>query len=41
MPMTTVFQSLAKAAGAAASAAASEAPSTQDFKNFEPICPLP
>src|SRR5271166_7054992 len=40
MPMTTVFQSLANAAGASASAAASDAPATTDFSNFEPIFPL-
>ncbi len=38
MPMTTVFQSLANAAGASASAAAaSDAPATTDCKNFAPI----
>src|ERR1700745_273889 len=41
MPITTVFQSLANAAGASASAAASDAPATTDFSNFEPIIPLP
>src|SRR3984885_12889828 len=37
MPMTTVFQSLAKAVGARANAAASETPKAADFINFEPI----
>src|SRR5208337_2508076 len=41
MPMTTVFHSLANAAGAVASAAASDAPTTTDFKKFERIFPLP
>src|SRR5271165_5293934 len=39
MPMTTVFQSLAKAVGA--STAASETPRTTDFNTFERIDPLP
>src|SRR3984885_574351 len=37
MPMTTVFQSLAKAVGAKANAAASETPKAADVINFEPI----
>ena len=37
MPITTVFQSLAKAAGASASVATTDAPSATDFQNFEPI----
>ena len=37
MPMTTVFQSLAKAAGAAASAATSDAPTITDCTNLKPI----
>src|SRR5271157_728555 len=41
MAMTTVFHSLAKAAGAAASAAASDAPRITDFNTFECIDPLP
>src|SRR5271166_2259963 len=41
MAMTTVFHSLAKAAGAAASAAASDAPRITDFNTFERIDPLP
>src|ERR1700757_4825742 len=41
MPMTTVFQSLANAAGASASAAASDTPATTDFSSSEPIIPLP
>ena len=41
MPITTVFQSLAKAAGASASVATRDAPSATDFQNFEPINSLP
>src|ERR1700735_5520778 len=41
MPMTTVFQSLAKAAGASASPAASIAPKPSAFTNFRAISSLP
>src|SRR5260370_33000169 len=41
MPMTTVFQSLASAAGAMASKAASETPRPHDFMIFDPITTLP
>ena len=37
MPMTTVFQSLAKAVGEKANAAASETLKATDLINFEPI----
>src|SRR5258708_255984 len=37
MPMTTVFQSLAKAVGAKANAAASETPKATDVMYLEPI----
>src|ERR1700722_9884522 len=41
MPMTTVFQSLAKAVGASARLAARAAPKPSAFTNFRAISPLP